>query len=252
MVKEHPITFSGPLLQSILDGEKAVTRRLIRFREERQPVVFTADIERGAKTQRILYQHWIAHFDDGGKEEVRCPFGIPGDHLWVRENYAICPKTDLVFFRATDPLPEGARWQTSRFMKKEYHRLRLELTDIAVTRLQAGMTEPEVILEGVRYGKTVDPVDAFRTLWDQLHGDDGSRWDDDPWVWRLSFDVSGYYEFDLERDPDKISIKHRPTQTTLGCVPPHAPWTFLRGILNLARKGTVTKKELKYRIDSLN
>ncbi len=66
-VRERPILFSAPMVRAILAGTKTQTRRIV-------------------KPQPTSAQPIIAIADDG---VWRCPYGTPGDRLWVRETIAI-------------------------------------------------------------------------------------------------------------------------------------------------------------------
>ena len=96
-MKEYPILFSGPMVRAILEGRKTQTRRVVKP----QPV----------GNQRIV--EGAAHLtvgmnpaDDGGVwyatdcvnpgTEIRCPYGVPGDRLWVRETFGYEWKRDSV------------------------------------------------------------------------------------------------------------------------------------------------------------
>ncbi len=72
--RERPILFSGPMVRAILDGRKTQTRRVIA------PAVFE--------------WQWVQSYGDGTYGRVGpdfesnpfpCPYGQPGDRLWVRE-----------------------------------------------------------------------------------------------------------------------------------------------------------------------
>jgi hypothetical protein len=71
-VKEHPILFSGEMVRAILEGRKTQTRRLVRLTDS--ATVVTID---GVPNRASLY----------GFKPLRCPYGVPGDRLWVRETW---------------------------------------------------------------------------------------------------------------------------------------------------------------------
>src|SRR5690606_20772737 len=156
----------------------------------------------------------------------RCPYGQPGDWLWVRETWApMCREADpycwceteeqrkrnhYIEYRADtgNPRPgdwpadipageEVPRWRPSIHMPRWASRITLEITDVRVERLQ-DITEADIIAEGC----TVDAVarwagvpwsdmptlhHAFRVGWDRLNARRGYGWDANPWVWAITF-----------------------------------------------------------------
>jgi hypothetical protein len=69
---ERPILMSAPMVRPILDGTKSQTRRVIKP----QPTHFNpAGAPRRARPDR------------SPSDVVRCPYGRPGDRLWVREEH---------------------------------------------------------------------------------------------------------------------------------------------------------------------
>ncbi|MCE1187463.1 MAG: hypothetical protein LWW92_17880, partial [Rhodocyclales bacterium] len=87
-MSEHPIIFNGPMVRAILAGHKTQTRRLLQE-------AFHHDCWAGA-VHHARETGWIAWWpgDHEGLAEITrekykdgfpCPYGRPGDHLWVRE-----------------------------------------------------------------------------------------------------------------------------------------------------------------------
>lgn len=76
---EHPIIFSGESVRAILAGRKTQTRRVVK-----SPVVYGA-VPHG--------DEWLPVDGEGCTigdlhRRFRCPYGKPGDRLWVRETWA--------------------------------------------------------------------------------------------------------------------------------------------------------------------
>lgn len=118
-----------------------------------------------------------------------CPYGVPGDGLWVREGCAIHPHLPSpVYYRADGPVRFIKRWRTSRFMPRWAARLFFVLKEVRVERVQ-DITEDEAEAEGCMYiGETLTeptPREKFQSLWDRLNGKRGHPWDSNPWVFRL-------------------------------------------------------------------
>lgn len=103
---ERPILFSGPMIRALLAGTKTQTRRLVRnttggcaacFNDPRLAVPHHGEeaIFGGGPYLRLAY---CEHNDRGG-DRIRCPYGVPGDRLWVRETWAT-PQQDIVAYQA--------------------------------------------------------------------------------------------------------------------------------------------------------
>ena len=91
--KERPILFSAPMVRALLDGSKTQTRRAMRP----QPPAHTAAVGRWqdppgydaawwafVREGPVEHDHPFAGAEIHG-EPWRCPYGKPGDTLWVRE-----------------------------------------------------------------------------------------------------------------------------------------------------------------------
>ncbi|GFM29230.1 hypothetical protein [Novosphingobium sp. PY1] len=160
---------------------------------------------------------WMAHL----------PYA-PGDQLYVRENFQLLSFGDYlptkqrpadVRFAATDPLadlsPEdrGYPWRPCIHMPRWASRMFLTVTDVRVQRLQE-ISEDDARAEGLtpvlksmpplqgcdgalrsrevfewEKGWSVNAVPAFEALWNSLHTAEGERWEDNPWIVAVSFDV---------------------------------------------------------------
>ena len=215
---ERPILFSGPMVRAILEGRKTQTRRVVNP----QPELIPADVPKApgdngwwwpAKAVRSMVQtRDMAAF---------CPYGIPGDRLWVRETWSLMRivnrntgiERNQVVYRAS--LPDGYdmfgiighKWRPSIHLKRSDSRILLEITAVRCERLQ-DISEADAMAEGVttiwpdgpRQDKgpnhyTIEvgyvsynaPTAAgvYSMLWDQINGD--GSWAANPWVWVIEF-----------------------------------------------------------------
>ncbi|PZE12736.1 hypothetical protein DMX10_13985 [Pseudomonas sp. 57B-090624] len=214
--KDRPIIFSGPMVRAILEGRKTVTRRVIKP----QPYIDTSgnfcwngsnygQNENGPRSAALA-----SPIPCSKTKRVACPYGKPGDRLWVRETHFIndfrganVPEDDRaeaeIVYRA-DPLPcwEGEEseipWRPSIHMPRWASRILLEITDVRVERLQA-ISEEQALAEGVK-GEPCDHArqactdigcwgdtakGAFGFLWESINGT--GSWHANPWVWAISF-----------------------------------------------------------------
>jgi hypothetical protein len=214
-MKERPILFSGPMVRAILSGAKTQTRRVVKW------PTWAGDLDRAAYAINRSPERALAYMVDGAPRHVfRCPYGAPGDTLWVREAHALldglAPDGCVVAFRATcegsafdfaggDGIHriEVGCWSPSIHMPRWASRISLRVTDVRVERVQ-DISEEDARAEGItgphdvgypafhlpgdskpRYSRATA---AFESLWDSL-AKPGSMWADDPVVWAISFEV---------------------------------------------------------------
>lgn len=190
MSKLRPILFSTAMVQAILDGRKTQTRRVVKPQPE-YTRGFVGPI------------HWIG--DKDGKE-IKCPYGEPGDILWVRETW--CPPHHLIpesgyVYKADDNRP--FRWKPSIHMPFAAARIFLRVKSVRVERLH-DISEADVIAEGIKsrvnrqvnqftniYATTDEDItkafvaiQSFCSLWESINGPES--WDANPWVWVVEFE----------------------------------------------------------------
>lgn len=178
-VKERPLLFSQAMVRALLDGTKTQTRRIVKCPPHYQ-------IEEADDGRRWPWMY------DGERDRdhwLLCPYGAPGEKLWVREAWA--PLTKGYAYRA-DPSwnasPAG-RWRPSIHMPRAASRITLEVTDVRVERLQ-DITRGEAMAEGCPFPNMAlgpDPRQWYAELWDQINGP--GAWEFNPWVWVVSFKV---------------------------------------------------------------
>jgi len=213
-MKERPILFSGPMVRAILDGRKSMTRRVIKP----QP-----DKEHDGEPYWYI-GGWRALAVSGDKQRttqrrnpLQCPYGHPGDMLWVKEGlvrmdtgtgvYAPIAAYRVDETIVTVPHREipgcaaiswmwGKNYLPSIHMPRKASRITLEITNVRVERLQE-ITEEDAIKEGIELKgwKIWRPPDEeipytrrdhFEALWDSINGKT-HPWLSDPWVWVIEF-----------------------------------------------------------------
>ena len=81
--KARPILFSGLMVRAILEGKKRQTRRVLK-KQPHPEAELRAIIPRPNAVGSCAY---FAHIDAKGIHNhdlaVYCPYGMPGDRLWV-------------------------------------------------------------------------------------------------------------------------------------------------------------------------
>ena len=204
-IKERPILFSAPMVRAILEGRKTVTRR---------------EVKKQAALDCLAAGFEPAFLALPGNSDL-CPYGKPGDRLWVRETTEVDEETSAVVRLARysadlEPVlyrhPEGdeydgsvAHWDYPRRSRPSIHmqrwacRILLEITDVRVERLQ-DISEEQAKAEGVRLYTdhaelgdwwhvegietySADPRKSFELLWSSV----GGNWNANPWVWVVEF-----------------------------------------------------------------
>jgi hypothetical protein len=176
-VRERPILMSASMVKAILAGKKTQTRRVVRG--------------------------WVFDGDESGCgwEPGRCPYGKPGDRLWVRETWwsnenwhesrerlalfpnwdgtfcqvnqhGFCQKVTPPFDLSNDDAIRRCGWQKkpSIHMPRWASRITLEISEERVERLQA-ISEDDAIAEGIESWEqgyprsTGEPFVGYETLY---------------------------------------------------------------------------------------
>ena len=210
-VKERPILFSAESVRGILDGRKTQTRRVV-----------TEAYKSRRKDGCKLVPELLRDIGVG----CACPYGKPGDRLWVREateSYHLpniitgeptnglcgrykCDESpvvnehgfDLVWWHSKPTCP-------SIFMPRWASRITLEIVSVRVERVQEiseadaqaeGSERPELsshVLPGcpppfnVVHPLTGSLRDGFSLLWDSINAKRGYGWEANPFVWVIEF-----------------------------------------------------------------
>ena len=195
-MKERPIIFRAEMVRAILAGRKTQMRRIVK-------PLHMATVH--AEQFPIL---------------AMCPYGSPGDRLWVRETcraeaiddeglLGVRYVADGRFMPIANTREASDRWVQLYWyrgmegatvppihMPRWASRITLEITDVRVERLQ-DISEADAVAEGckpirpelvqdgliVRLGRSA--VEEFRLVWEEIHG--GGSWEKNPWVWVIEF-----------------------------------------------------------------
>jgi len=176
-MKERPILFSAPMVRALLDGSKTQTRRALR----QQPALPTDTWEFAPSGG------WIGTGPSpatGGTRQTlcwtKCPYGQPGDRLWVRESHVQVLEVDIPAGRAVGPVgtmgsparpdwksryvyradgempnvqwhhlgdSQPVRWTSSIHMPRVASRILLEVVSVRVERLNE-CSQSDAIAEG--------------------------------------------------------------------------------------------------------
>jgi hypothetical protein len=187
-MSERGIIFSKPMVLALQAGIKTQSRRKLKFQPDH-----SGDLPPLSS----------------------CPYGQPGDRLWVREAWRTLreyddrppgkmPHTAPLRYEA-DGQCHGSQFEPGRlrqglFMPRWASRMELEIRNIRLQPLQ-DITDQEAVAEGVRVIRNgvkeddyladeededlLGAVDLYRAVWESLHG--VGSWDANPWVWVMEF-----------------------------------------------------------------
>lgn len=221
---------NGEMVRAVLSGRKTQTRRLVQSR--RAPISFL-----GGRGEEHDLSCWGWAFDGpdhhgymvlerglnerfgNGRISIPCPYGEPGDRLWIRETWyddfggADLPRScdvdgmpDGILYRADHDCrnfeagcpcnPDGngkrSEWRPSIHMPRWASRLTLEVTGIRVERLQ-DISEEDAKAEGVMPWSQADVKRVACPC-----GPDGPEADPDPHVDGCAWGVDDEIDPDIE------------------------------------------------------
>ncbi len=152
----------------------------------------------------------------------KCPYGVPGDKLYVREtwnaqnidgfwwNNLNIPYAEKMAFNWNITFKAGskyddstnAKWLPSIHMPKAFSRITLEIKDVRVERVQ-DITPIDAVREscfayikfedadnrrGLKVVKTRSPREQFERLWDSINLKRGYGWDTNCYAWVIEFE----------------------------------------------------------------
>lgn len=172
-MKARPILMSASMVRALLEGRKTQARRIVK------PVP--------SHPMHV------------------CPYGKPGDLLWVRESICRAKEYGGIGYCADTTWYPNYAWPWKKDVVSSIHmprwlsRLTLEITEVRVERLQDISVE-DAEAEGVEelksyilVGNSIFPPvticwkTGYKRLWESING--AGSWDANPWVWALTFKV---------------------------------------------------------------
>lgn len=217
-IKERPILFSAPMVRANRAGLKNMTRRVVKPQPE---WTFGCFYPRKGHKKAIKFKD-EADFR-ANMPKLFCPYGKPGDRLWVRETLENDGDGDWKYAADASYLPMeyAVGWQDKQFPKRSIPSIHLPrwacrdvypVVSVRVERLH-DITEADAIAEGVevvaiRDGKTYyrnymanndtsgplvmptivaeSAVDSYKSLWEKINGIES--WWANPWLWVIGYD----------------------------------------------------------------
>lgn len=217
---ERPMLMSAPMVRALLAGTKTQTRRVVKPPRNRSAFVL---LDHGNGWWPYQSDDGESELcDDGMEHPYTCPYGRPGDRLYVREAFsgphcmdatdecaAVRPskwgKSSSIWYWA-DGNPTHGDWTQPRpsiHMPRWASRILLEVTAVRVERLQE-ISEADAKAEGAEclFSPTCSAADrelldiplmedaspfrnGYALLWESING--AGSWKANPWVWVVEF-----------------------------------------------------------------
>ncbi|EFE7959023.1 hypothetical protein [Escherichia coli] len=196
---ERGMIFNGEMVRAILDGRKTQTRRVVKFKPREPGLNLNfSGLKLGyyrtgdASSGYVLASRGAMGCWNDKTYPVHCPYGQPGDRIWVRETFSAVTDHDepagcsALLYAADGNGPYG-KWTPSIHMPRAASRITLEITDVRVERLNS-ISEEDAKAEGAPTECCVigdKHFLGFRSLWKAIYGDES--WQANPWVWVIEF-----------------------------------------------------------------
>lgn len=205
---DRPILFNAPMVRALLAGTKTQTRRIVKPQPSFQEVGFVGGMLLGFK-KRKGNGFWLW---PNARERIiaECPYGQPGDRLWVKEKTHRRPMLNFLTGEPLDEKYDGGAysadyadvltpeefdiaWWYSRstcpsiHMPRVFSRITLDITEVRVERLQ-DISRGDAMEEGCPFPNMAagpDPRQWYAELWDSINGP--GSWEVNPWVWVVAF-----------------------------------------------------------------
>lgn len=206
----RPMLYSTLMVQSILEGLKTETRRIMNP----QPIDNTEIDGNFFEGNHKGYVKVDGH--KNWKEQFIWEFSKynVGEIIWVRETFR---KIEQDFgkpryeYKATETINLIDKWKPSLFMPKDACRLFLEITNIRFERLNE-ISKEDAINEGIQpllmsrmqqiqssqlyrnylskpelFNDGLSAINSYKSLWQKINGQ--NSWSENPWVWVYTFKV---------------------------------------------------------------
>ena len=216
-MRERGIHFNSEMVRAVMEGRKTQTRWIVNPEPDSPQLLESRTAESGC----VYAIHANRSNVHQGRFRWDCPFGQPGDRLWVRET-ARCEfsredftnqvfRTNVAYradgksktFETNKPskwFPDRTNltaagelpWCPSIHMPRWASRITLEITSVRVERLNS-MTESDALAEGCNGGRdsipgymySATPHEHFHHVWQSIYGKES--WQANPWVWVIEF-----------------------------------------------------------------
>lgn len=188
-------------------GCKTETRRLTNLKEiNKNPDEWFVSCH-GIYTGGKYYVQFANKDNLSERTEIRCPYGVKGDELWVRESFAEVTTGNkphdamlqldnfpIYVYKEDEFNSDIKKWKSPLFMPRKASRITLINEGVTIQRLH-DITEEGALREGIteksRYvivgGEKESYVATYANKWAEMHGEESRA--SSPWVWVLRTSV---------------------------------------------------------------
>jgi len=185
-MKESPLLMTPENGQKSHDGRKTHTRRLNGLDEINASPSDWAVLCHSTDDQiwRFAHKHKTVS-NGGGIRSIKCPYGVAGDRLWLREAFSETREGPYIYkgWGMFDNGGDDWKWTPAIHMPRVACRTVVEITELRVERVKE-ITQDDCIAEGCGSHHTT-PREEFKKLWESINGK--ASWEANPWVWVIGF-----------------------------------------------------------------
>jgi len=214
-MKFIPMLYSTPMVQAIQEKRKTKTRRTKGLENLNPFNIRFIEMDYSSTDAYARFEDLLEpEQDDDRYITIKCPYGKPGDVIWVRESFCqpISEQLNSKYFYKADLEKQkwDFKWVPSIHMPKAAARHFLKIKSITVESLQ-NITEADAVAEGVELHESgrhwLNYYDAhhkvtqfiyncdtaarsFQSLWWLINGkrDEPNAWFKNPFVWVIEFE----------------------------------------------------------------
>jgi hypothetical protein len=166
------------MVRALLDGTKTQTRRVVKPTPE-----WTG------QSGVLSYRGRV------GLPHALCPYGQPGDRLWVRESFSPYEHREGCWYWADGNIAahDCTKPKPSIHMHRFFSRITLEITEVRVERLR-DISPEDCWAEGIQEMRDAGDENGelrgsvkqdYQALWESINGP--GSWAANPWVWVVEF-----------------------------------------------------------------
>lgn len=201
-MKETGLLFNTSMVKAERENLKTQTRRLDGLKKvnENPDEWEEVDLYRAETALYALFKNKRTKKNVCFEVALKCPYGVAGDRLWVRETMLINGYLDVYYLADNmfleGPFPDDWYYRDPEYIGKvpSIHmprwasRTTLEITDIRIERVR-DISYKNAKDEGWPSKKqaSVWAWVWFKNTWNSVYEKRGYGWDKNPWVWVLTF-----------------------------------------------------------------